>query len=398
MTDLEKTLIGLHSLAIFRSLLSDGVIMKLAALLDAGETPLTEQVSRYADFAGALFAHGTDLTDYIWSRVAQNDNPYVRKRALGQTAGEILDACVQNELAALQAAAQITPADIRARIRYDGFLPNWQTHETDFVSEYRRLMDGIAHTGYGIYARHHMLRVRNGQIVPVGCPDPIRLSELKGYDRQKALVTGNTLALLSGKPAANVLLYGDAGTGKSSTVKALANEFKDRGLRLVEIDRRHLNDIESVAETLSQNPLKFILFIDDLSFTHQNDDFGALKAALEGSASVRASNIAIYATSNRRHIVKELFSDREGDDIHRGETIEELISLSHRFGLTVGYFKPDRQTYLNIVHALKDDYGIAVDDDRLDLEAERFASAGRSPRAARQFIDALRRNRNLTKE
>jgi predicted AAA+ superfamily ATPase len=113
---------------------------------------------------------------------------------------------------------------------------------------------------------------------------------------------------------------------------------------------------------------------------------------LEGSVSAKATNIVIYATSNRRHMVKELFSDREGDDIHRNETIQELCSLSHRFGLTVGFFKPDKKAYLSIVHALKDDYGIQMDDALLDLEAERFASAGRSPRIARQFIDALRRN------
>ncbi len=392
MTDLKQTALALRSLVLFRRLLQDDVIMKLCALLDAPDLQVSEQVSRYADFAAALFAHGTHLTDYVWARIAEDDNIYIQKRALQQPVDSVLEDCVASELGVLQTAARITSSTILAHICYDGFLPSWQTSDANFAAAYSRLMQTAAVTGYGIYARHHMLRVTNGIIEPVTSPDPIRLSGLKGYDRQKKLVIDNTLALLSGRPAANVLLYGDAGTGKSSTVKALANEYRAQGLRLVEIGKQQIGDIPSVAEQLSQNPLKFILFIDDLSFTQQNDDFNALKAVLEGSVSSRATNTVIYATSNRRHMVKELFSDREGDDIHRNETIQELSSLSHRFGLTVGFFKPDKQAYLDIVHALRDDFDIHMEDARIDIEAERFASAGRSPRAARQFIDALRRS------
>ncbi len=392
MTDIQQTALALRSLAIFRRLLGDGVIKKLCTLLDAQDLPVLEQVSRYADFTAALYAYGTNLTDHVWSCIASDDNIYMQKRAQQQATDAVLDVCVQNELAVLQAAARLTPSDIRAHIRYDGFLPDWQTSGTDFSAAFASLMETLSVTGYGIFARHHMLRVKNGVIVPVTNPDSVRLSSLKGYERQKKAVTDNTLALLNGKPAANTLLYGDAGTGKSSTVKALANEYCGQGLRLIEISKQQIGEIVSIAEQLSQNPLKFILFIDDLSFTQQTDEFNALKAVLEGSVSSRATNIVIYATSNRRHIVKELFSDREGDDIHRNETIQELSSLSHRFGLTVGFFKPDKKAYLDIVHALKDDYGIQMDEALLDLEAERFASAGRSPRVARQFIDSLRRS------
>lgn len=392
MTDIQQISLSLRSLAVFRRLLEDGVIKKLCALADAPELPALEQVSRYADFAAALFAHSTNLTDYVWSRIIEDDNIYVQKRAQRQPAGDVLEACVNNELTVLQTAAQLTSSDIRAHIRYDGFLPDWQTSGMNFSAAFERLMETITVTGCGVFARHSMLRVKDGAIVPVTNPDPIRLADLKGYERQKQAVTNNTLALLSGKPAANALLYGDAGTGKSSTVKALANEYCGQGLRLIEIGKHQIGDIPSIMEQLSRNPLKFIVFIDDLSFSQQTDDFNAFKAVLEGSVSSRATNIVIYATSNRRHIVKELFSDREGDDIHRNETIQELSSLSHRFGLTVGFFKPDKKAYLDIVHALKDDYGIQMDDALLDLEAERFASAGRSPRMARQFIDSLRRN------
>lgn len=391
MTDFSKIELNLRSLVIFRRLLDDDVFIKLSALLQAEGLPSTEQVSRYADFAAALFAHGTNLTDYVWNCIIEDDNTYVKKHAKKQPIEGVLETCVKNELAVLEAVAQLKSADIRSHIRFDGFLPDWQNSDSDFPAAYMRHMDDIATEGHGIYAKHHMLRLKNGDIVPVTCPDPIRLADLKGYERQKKAIVGNTLALLDGKPAANALLYGDAGTGKSSTVKAIANEYHPQGLRLIEIDKQKFGEIPAVVETLSQSPLKFILFIDDLSFTQQNDDFNALKAVLEGSVAAKATNIVIYATSNRRHMVKELFSDREGDDIHRNETIQELCSLSHRFGLTVGYFKPDKRAYLDIVHALKDDYGIQMDDALLDLEAERFASAGRSPRIARQFIDSLRR-------
>jgi predicted AAA+ superfamily ATPase len=397
LTDLAKTDLQLRSLVIFRRLLQDDVFQKLSTMLQAEGLPASEQVSRYADFAAALFAHGTNLTDYVWTRIIEDDNIYVQKHAQKQPIDSVLETCVKNELAVLEAAAQLQSADIHAHIRFDGFLPDWQNSKSDFAAAYARHMDGIATEGHGIFAKHYMLRVKDGTIVPVTCPDPIRLADLKGYERQKKAVIGNTLALLDGKPAANALLYGDAGTGKSSTVKAIANEYHAQGLRLIEISKRQFGEIPSIAETLSQSPLKFILFIDDLSFTQQNDEFNALKAVLEGSVSAKATNIVIYATSNRRHMVKELFSDREGDDIHRNETIQELCSLSHRFGLTVGYFKPDKKAYLDIVHALKDDYGIQMDDALLDLEAERFASAGRSPRIARQFIDSLRRNNQTSR-
>lgn len=234
-----------------------------------------------------------------------------------------------------------------------------------------------------------MFAFKDGAVVPVLSPDPVRLTDLKGYAREREAVLHNTLALIDGKPAANALLYGDAGTGKSSTVKAIVNELAGRGLRLVEIGRDALSGIPALIDTLAGNPLKFILFIDDLSFKSDSDDFGALKAVLEGSASARPNNLAVYATSNRRHIVRESFSDRAGDDVHRGETIQELASLSERFGLSVNFYTPDRQQYLDIVRALAEQYGVRLDGETLEREAERWAlrRGGRSPRIARQFVE-----------
>lgn len=189
-----------------------------------------------------------------------------------------------------------------------------------------------------------------------------------------------------------MLLYGDAGTGKSSTVKAAAKHFAPEGLRMVEIKKNQLYMIPQIMEELASNPLKFILFIDDLSFNGNDDNFSALKATLEGSISGRGSNVAIYATSNRRHLVKENMSDRDGDELHVNDTIQETMSLAARFGLTVTFQKPDKDSYLSIVRSLADQYGIDMDEDELFRKAEAHAlrSNGRSPRTAKQFIELLK--------
>ena len=241
-----------------------------------------------------------------------------------------------------------------------------------------------------------MFVVKDSVVVPVKYPDEIKLSQLIGYTKQRQLIIDNTLALINGKPASNVLLTGDAGTGKSSSVKAIANEYRDRGLRIIEVRKDQLRDIPLLIDNLSKNPLKFILFIDDLSFATDDDSFGALKAILEGSVSARADNIVIYATSNRRHLVKEKFSDRNGDDVHRNDTVQELVSLSERFGLKIAFSKPNKAEYLEIVHGLAEQYRLDMTQEELDMEAERFAvgRSGRSARAAKQFIDKMLTCRN----
>lgn len=186
-----------------------------------------------------------------------------------------------------------------------------------------------------------------------------------------------------------MLLTGDAGTGKSSTVKAAGNALKGAGLRIIEVRRDQLGHIPALLDELSGNPLKFILFIDDLSFRKDDDSYSALKAVLEGSVSARSRNVILCATSNRRHIVKEKFSDREGDDVHRSDAMQETVSLSDRFGLHVTFQRPGKDDYLTIVHALAQRQG--VDGPEVDAAAERFAllRGGRSPRLARQFVDSL---------
>jgi predicted AAA+ superfamily ATPase len=162
-------------------------------------------------------------------------------------------------------------------------------------------------------------------------------------------------------------------------------------VRILEVRKEQLRDIPGILDTLTHNPCTFIIFIDDLSFAADDDNFAALKAILEGSVSAKSSNVAIYATSNRRHLVRETFSEREGDEVHLNDTLQEIVSLSDRFGIHLSFTKPNKQTYLDIVHKLAQERGIALDEQELDLEAERFATrrGGRSARGARQFVDSL---------
>lgn len=390
---LDNLLCGLCSLVVFRNLHKDEVISALMELLEVQAEENRFDINKYAEFVSKLYRYGTDLSDYVLKAVLADDNLYIRQRAANKAADPLIENAVENELALLQELSLLTPEDLRYGYYRTAVLAEWTNSGVDIAAGYRQRIQDISRCGYGKFAAHKMFVLKNGEIVPVKAPDGQKLSELFGYERERAEVVANTLALAEGKPAQNVLLYGDAGTGKSSTVKAVVNEFADRGLRLVEITKEQLRDLPAITDELMGNPLKFIIFIDDLTFTSGEDRFGALKAALEGSVSARADNIAIYATSNRRHLVKEKFSDREGDDIHRNDTMQELLSLSARFGLRIGFSRPDKNGYTTIAAELARLHGIDIPPEELALKAEQFAISsgnGRSPRTAQQFINQLR--------
>ena len=243
--------------------------------------------------------------------------------------------------------------------------------------------------GYGFFAQSSAFAVRDdGQVSPITHPDTIRLRDLPGYERQKQQILKNTLAFLDGREANNILLYGDKGTGKSSTVKAVVNEYAERGLKIIEMSPRHITCFPKIfAETL-RSPFKFIVFLDDLSFSREDDNFAALKAFIEGGLAGKPANLVIYATSNRRHLIRESFADREGDEVRVRDSLETVTSLSDRFGLEITFSVPDRDEYLYIVDQLAAESGVDLPGEQLHLLAERFALRrnGRSPRTARQFI------------
>lgn len=383
----------IYSIVVLYDVTQDHTVNSLWKLLDNWtEKPVSEFIEQYSTFVEALYKENINLSEYILKKVLEDDNFYIVGKAQGKVFDSLIVETVENELKVFQELSALTPEDITADIDYDGFLPKWKTSEIDFVAEYNKRLENIGKYGYGKYSQNRMFIVRDGKTVPVKYPDTQRLDRLYGYARERQAVIDNTLALLDGKPAQNVLLYGDAGTGKSSSVKAIVNEYADRGLRLIEITKEQLRDIPQIIDDISHNPLKFIIFIDDLTFTAGEDCFGSLKAMLEGSASARSDNIVIYATSNRRHLVKETFSERDGDDIHRNDTMQELISLSARFGLRVNFGKPDKKEFVRIAGELARQKGLEFDEKDFELRAERFAMSsgnGRSPRTAKQFVNQL---------
>ena len=388
----------LHGLVVFRSLLDDPVVARLVDLTDrmeAGAPGYGPVCDAVAQFEAALFEHTTNWGSYLSAAVLEAETVCVRQAASG-TLAPALQTALDSELAFLQALCGLTLDELLAaagsatgQAQELAFLPRWETSGIDLPAAYAQRMSEVGKKGYGMFAKHHVFTVENGQLVPVKYPDPQRLSELPGYEKEREKVIANTKALLAGMPANNVLLYGDAGTGKSSAVKAIANEFAPEGLRLVEVKKNQLYQIPDLMDKLAANPLKFILFIDDLSFTANDDNFAALKAILEGSVGGRAKNIAVYATSNRRHLIKETLTDRTGDDIHEADTRQELMSLSARFGLTVTFQRPEKARFESILAELAKQHGIDMPMDQLLVKAEAFAirAGGRSPRVAKQFIE-----------
>ncbi|MFP3089636.1 ATP-binding protein [Treponema sp. TIM-1] len=261
------------------------------------------------------------------------------------------------------------------------------------------LGDYIASHGAGLLGQYHsFFWDASGSLSPIRHPDPVALSQLSGYEEQRALVVSNTRRFIQGKPANNLLLYGDRGTGKSATVKAVCNEFAPQGLRLLELHKPDLFQLPAVLEALASRALGFVIFIDDLSFESTDDSFTALKALLEGGAGAKPANAVIYATSNRRHLVKERFSDRPATaadgEVRAFDTMQEQFSLADRFGLTVIFTSPSQEEYLDIACFIAENRGLLKAGDEgarktfreNALRWERWFN-GRSPRTAVQYAD-----------
>ncbi|MBR5247040.1 MAG: ATP-binding protein [Clostridia bacterium] len=390
MKNFAQITLSAKAVVVFKNVLNDNCISSLLRLLGCDGSERDEFVSLYSDFVSALYEKSDDLCEYI-NLILQNDeNMYVKESACGNVS-PLMEKAVEYELDLFEKLSKITCDDVKSICDIDIPLPQWTNSALSVKDEYVKKISSIKTTGYGIYATHHMFLYKDEKIIPVKFPDPQRLSQMSGYELERQKVIDNTMALIQGKPCNNVLLYGDAGSGKSSTIKAIVNEYWNMGLRLIEIKKNQLYSLPDVIEQLADNPLKFIIFIDDLSFSTNDNDFGALKAILEGGVSGKTENIAIYATSNRRNLVKENFNDRNGDDIHLQDTIQEVMSLSARFGLKITFSKPNKDLYLSIVENLAMQYNICMDKNELDLSAEAFAirNGGRSPRTAKQFIEYL---------
>ncbi|MDE7401543.1 MAG: ATP-binding protein, partial [Clostridia bacterium] len=249
------------------------------------------------------------------------------------------------------------------------------------------LADFYNTNGYGEFIGNKAFEYSDGKFVSLKETDVVTLDDLKGYETEKKLIENNIRDFIGGLPYSHMLLYGDRGTGKSSTIHAMLNKYCGNGLRLIEVEKDNLKDIQKIKQQVADLPLKFIIFIDDLALSEQDEKNSLLKSAIEGSL-LNGKNVMIVATSNRRHVIKESFSDRE-NSVHPSDSIEEQLSLSDRFGLTVMFSSTDKASYLSIVRQLANDYRLTTPDRSLEALAERWAiiNGGRSPRRAKQFVD-----------
>ncbi|TXJ46478.1 ATP-binding protein [Brachyspira pilosicoli] len=382
----EKIIIGFSKLIIFREILKTKTIKKLIKLLKYNSNDYTETTYLYYDFLNELYNNNDNIGDYLLEYIFRDDNIYIKKILLKQNINKNIENALKEELDFFSYLSEINFSDI-----YNN-LAELETKKIDFYNIYSTHIKEINKKGYGIFYNSNMFTLdERNNIIKAEHQDNQNIKQLYGYDREREKVIQNTRVLLEGKKANNILLYGDAGTGKSSTIKAVANMFRDEGLRLIEVKKTQLSFITDIIQKLSLSPLKFIIFIDDLTFSSNDDSFSYLKAVLEGGVNSFPQNIVVYVTSNYRHLIKENFNDRTGDDIHLEDTIQQIMSLTNRFGIVITFQRPDRDLFIDIVLSYAKDNNIQIDKEELIKQAESYAirSAGRSPRAAKQFIETL---------
>ncbi|HVB09247.1 MAG TPA: ATP-binding protein [Bacillota bacterium] len=354
----------------------------------------TADLARLADLAPTL----PDLTGSAWrdaiiDRIVYADNPWSRDAEArgGDACRGWLAEAARADLRDLQALSASSP---------QGSGPAWGAGEpaaaamalagaSDWGDCLPQLAEHHHRQGCGDLSRYAAFRWQGRRLRPVADPDLVRPEDIVGHVEARAALASNTERFLRGLPAHDVLLFGGRGTGKSSSVKALLTRYRDRGLRLVEAGREVVGDFSDLAAAVRGRRQRFILFLDDLSFEAEETEYKALKAALEGGVEARPGNLLVYATSNRRHLVREAFAERE--DLHGQDTLEEKVSLADRFGLTVRFATPDEEGYLAIVAALCRARGIDPDASRLRERALQWAAwgSGRSGRSARQLVDVL---------
>lgn len=389
----------LRSLTVYRRILEKPTLHALCECLAAADKDVVTFCDCYGTLCAVLHASPAphSLAQAIATDILTDDNPFSSACSADRRPDPALFAAAKRDLSILCEASRCTVGDIVKTAAFSELpeLPEWSIERPaapldndDWGLQVEDIAAYHARFGCGRFAQHRAFLWRAGRLIPVEHPDPIRLYNLKSYEYQRQIAIDNTLAFLNGFEANNILFYGDRGTGKSSTVKALLNEYAENGLRMIEVPKEYLRELPDLTEQIAGLPMKFILFIDDLSFNANDDNFAALKAVLEGGLASRPANVLIYATSNRRHLLKETFSDRDGDEVHRGDTVQESVSLSDRFGISLTFLLPDKQHFLEIIGQMADDADLKVDRDRLLAAAERWAleRGGRSPRYARQFM------------
>ncbi|WP_294156530.1 ATP-binding protein [uncultured Clostridium sp.] len=430
-TDFEKIKRGslmINSLCIYTNLKNDDVLKKYKDLLEYlnnEKVELDKAVHYYNNFIFELLnkSKGSSLKKYIIDKIFLDNNSFTRMIDTNDFSNEYIIKQVKYELKVLEYICSINSTDLKEIMLYktkaidfeDELIRNLIDFEVDTNKEYdsykaidklklsilncdgwgkslNNIIEFYKQYGTGIFGEYRAFVWENEDgecyLRGVEAPDPVKLSDLVGYEDQKKKIIENTEQFLNGYNANNLLLYGQRGTGKSSTVKAIINEFYADGLRLIEVDKEKLVDFTKIIRILKNKNLKFIIFVDDLVFEDGEASYSALKTILEGGVENRSNNILIYATTNRKHLVKETFSER-GNEIHSIDSIEEKLSLSDRFGITVSFYSPDQKEYLAIIDGIAEARKIDVEKEYLHAEALKWVryQNSRSPRTAKQFMN-----------
>ncbi|MDJ0579006.1 ATP-binding protein [Crocosphaera sp.] len=403
------------SLLLYQSVLEDEIGKAFLEILDLIYFRNQEQIDidclkAYGLWVKSFASQGISWQDYIIRKILVDDNPFsqqVQHNSLENLPQPLIEAAEQdlsilNTLYNLPLEAISQWVKEAANLPFSPFIAQYKNKDNTFLHQtdhWKNCLPELAahyrQHGTGIFAQYKAFKWHNNKLIGISQADTITLSEIVGYESQKETLIKNTEILLSGYSALNILLYGSRGAGKSSLVKSLLNQYSCQGLRLIEVNKSQLSNLPMIVDQLRNIAQKFIIFVDDLSFEEDNDAFKALKVVLEGNVTAKAKNVVVYATSNRRHLIREYFDDRprpkDADEIHNWDTVQEKLSFSDRFGLTLTFQPANQDTYLQIVHHLASQINLKIDKDELEFKAKQWATKhnGRSGRTARQFIDFI---------
>ena len=396
--DLMSVRASLMCLTAYRPLLDTPVMERVMELLKAIKKEKGEDaLEAYTGLFYTLRDAGYDsIGGWLWERLRFDESPYARLAEQGE-GDPVLEQAARRDVEALSALAALEPGVLpeaiagllkddlapcaRALPRLGSAVPFTFDSLTTFYQE----------NGSGLFAHYRAFLWEEGKLIPVADPDCPKPEDLLGYELQRDQVEANTRKMFSGHQANNVLLFGDGGTGKSATVKSMLYLPGMEDLRLIEIEKENITGLPSLIRSLNGKRHKFILFIDDLAFDQDDKTYSSMKTILEGSLEKRPVNVAIYATSNRRHLVRQTFTDRAGDEVDTFETISEKTALAERFGLRIPYLTMNKVSYLALVEHLAKQAGIEMEKSELHARAMTWEirHSGRTPRVARQFIASL---------
>lgn len=429
----------LPKLVMFRELGQDSVITRLSEIIrefDSGKYDKTDLIGEIYEQIHELLKIATDYgfdknlwQDYITFVIVTNENPFsltcerqgisngscngfavsdmkVFNRLFGYDFSRLEEALgvdcfsIITNYTSIQKRKQIYNRSVSERVRElsDRIRDNLEkaADETSAAEGTLELVTAFYRDyGVGMIGLNKAFRIGDGlQFIPISNSDEVHLSDLIGYDIQKKKLKENTEAFLAGSPANNVLLFGDAGTGKSTSIKALISEYYKDGLRMIELYKHQMKYLSAVISSVKSRNYKFIIYMDDLSFEEEETEYKYLKAVIEGGLETRPDNILIYATSNRRNLIRETWNDINDIqlDKHHSDTVQEKLSLVSRFGMTIGYIRPDKKLFDEIVKGIAAKYPeIGLSEEELIKEATKWeiSHGGMSGRAAKQYIDYI---------